>query len=177
MRAMTYLVFMFALLQPPHLPSSRVTDYWISRQETQMIAVIEAMPAVKYSFTPTVGEFNHVRTFGEQAKHLAAFNYIAASAMLGEKPPADVGDEKGPDTVRTKEQIVAYVRGSYAALHRAAATIDEGNVVIAGTPQSPLISNATRLGLAEEALIHAMDHYGQMIEYLRMNNVVPPGSR
>ena len=108
---------------------------------------------------------------------LAAFNYIAASAMLGEKPPADVGDEKGPDTVRTKEQIVAYVRGSYAALHRAAATIDEGNVVIAGTPQSPLIDNATRLGLAEEALIHAMDHYGQMIEYLRMNNVVPPGSR
>jgi hypothetical protein len=174
---MTYLVFMFALLQPPHLPSSRVTDYWISRQETQMIAVIEAMPAVKYSFTPMVGEFTHVRTFGEQAKHLAAFNYIAASAMLGEPPPVDAGDEQGPDTVRTKEQIVAYVRGSYAALHRAAATIDEGNVVIAGTPQSPLITNATRLGLAEEALIHAMDHYGQMIEYLRMNNVVPPGSR
>jgi hypothetical protein len=168
---------MFALLQPPHLPSSRVTDYWISRQETQMIAVIEAMPAVKYSFTPTVGAFNHVRTFGEQTKHLAAFNYIAASAMLGEQPPVDAGDEQGPDTVRTKEQIVAYVRGSYAALHRAAATIDEGNVVIAGTPQSPLINNATRLGLAEEALIHAMDHYGQMIEYLRMNNVVPPGSR
>jgi hypothetical protein len=174
---MTYLVFMFALLQPPHLPSSRVTDYWISRQETQMIAVIQAMPAVKYSFTPTVGEFSHVRTFGEQAKHLAAFNYIAASAMLGEPPPVDAGDEQGPDTVRTKEQIVAYVRGSYAALHRAAAAIDEGNVVIPGTPQSPLINNATRLGLAEEALIHAMDHYGQMIEYLRMNNVVPPGSR
>ncbi len=174
---MTYLVFMFALLQPPHLPSSRVTDYWISQQEKQMIAVIEAMPAVKYSFTPTAGEFNHVRTFGEQAKHLAAFNYIAASAMLGESPPVDAGDEQGPDTVRTKEQIVAYVRGSYAALHRAAATIDEGNAVIAGTPQSPLINNATRLGLAEEALIHAMDHYGQMIEYLRMNNVIPPGSR
>jgi hypothetical protein len=174
---MTYLIVLFALLQPAHLPSSRVTDYWVSRQEKQMLAVLEAMPAVKYPFTPTIGEFSHVRTFGQQAKHLAAFNYIAASAMLGEKPPVDAGDEQGPDTVRTKEQIIAYVRGSYDALHRAAATIDEGNAVIAGSPQSPLVDNATRLGLAEEALIHAMDHYGQMIEYLRMNNVVPPGSR
>jgi len=175
---MTYLLWMFALLQPPaHLPSSRVTDYWVSMQEKQMLALIEAMPAVKYSFTPTVGEFNHVRTFGEQAKHLAAFNFIAASAMMGEKPPGDAGDEMGPDTVRTRDQIIAYVRASYAALHRASATIDDGNVLIASTPQSPLVDNATRLGLAEEALIHSMDHYGQMVEYLRMNNVIPPGSR
>jgi hypothetical protein len=165
------------LLQTTHLPSSRVTDYWVSQQEKQMIAVVEAMPAVKYAFTPTDGEFRHVRTFAEQAKHLAAFNYIAAAAMMGEKPPIDAGDELGPDTVRTKAQIIAYVRGSYDALHRASAMIDDENTVIATTPQSPLGTNTTRLGLAEEALIHAMDHYGQMIEYLRMNYVVPPGSR
>src|SRR5579859_5758399 len=170
---MRTLLLMLAL----QIPSSRVTDFWVSQQEKQMIAVIEAMPAVKYSFTPTDGEFRHVRTFGEQAKHLAAFNYIAAAAMMGEQPPADAGDEQGPDTVRTKDQIIAYVRGSYDALHRAAAMIDDGNEVIAGTPQSPLGKNTTRLGLAEEALIHAMDHYGQMIEYLRMNGIVPPGSR
>ena len=174
---MRYLLYLMLLQTPAHLPSSRVTDYWVTQQEKQMIAVIEAMPAVKYSFTPSEGEFRHVRTFGEQAKHLAAFNYIAAAAMMGESPPPDAGDEQGPDTVRTKEQIIAYVRGSYDALHRAVAMIDDGNEIIKGTPQSPLITNATRLGLAEEALIHAMDHYGQMIEYLRMNNVVPPGSR
>jgi hypothetical protein len=173
---MRYLLCVM-LLQTAHLPSSRVTDYWVSHQEKQMVAVLEAMPAVKYSFAPTEGEFRHVRTFGEQAKHLAAFNYIAAAAMMGQAPPADAGDELGPDTVRTKEQIIAYVKGSYDGLHRAAGMIDDGNEIIKGTPQSPLITNATRLGLAEEALIHAMDHYGQMIEYLRMNNVVPPGSR
>lgn len=159
------------------IPSSQVTDIWITQQEQQMIAVVEAMPAVKYPFTPTDGEFRHVRTFGQQAKHLAAFNYIAAAAMMGVKPPADAGDELGPDTVRTKDQIIAYVRGSYDALHKASAMIDEGNADIAGSPQSPLGKNTTRLGLAEEALIHAMDHYGQMIEYLRMNGIVPPGSR
>jgi hypothetical protein len=36
---------------------------------------------------------------------------------------------------------------------------------------------ATRSALAVEALIHAFDHYGQMVEYLRMNGVVPPASR
>jgi hypothetical protein len=166
-----------AASQSSHLASSRVTDYWVSKQEEEVLGLIDAMPAVKYAFTPTVGEFNHVRTFGQMAKHLAAFNYIAASTMLGEQPPAGTGDEMGPDTVRTKDQIVAYVKGSYAALHRAAATIDDENVVIHGTPTSPLIDNATRLGLAEEALIHSMDHYGQMVEYLRMNGIVPPASR
>lgn len=170
---MTYLLCALLL----QIPSSRVTDYWITHQEQQMIAVIEAMPADKYSFTPTDGEFRAVRTFAQQAKHLAAFNYIAAAAMRGVKPPVDAGDELGPDTVRTKDQVIAYVRGSYEALQQAAATIDEGNEVIAATPQSPLGKNTTRLGLAEEALIHSMDHYGQMIEYLRMNGVVPPGSR
>ncbi|HZS57954.1 MAG TPA: hypothetical protein VFA43_01700, partial [Gemmatimonadaceae bacterium] len=64
------------LLQAAPIPSSQVTDYWVTHQEQQMIAVLEAMPAVKYAFAPTDGEFRHVRTFGEQAKHLAAFNYI-----------------------------------------------------------------------------------------------------
>jgi len=165
------------LFQAAPIPSSQVTDYWVSHQAQQMIAVLEAMPAVKYAFAPTDGEFRHVRTFGEQAKHLAAFNYIAAAAMRQEPPPADAGDEQGPDTVRTKAQIIAYVRGSYEALQRASETIDEPNAVIATSPQSPLGNHTTRLGLAEEALIHAMDHYGQMIEYLRMNYVIPPGSR
>jgi hypothetical protein len=128
-----------AASQTTRVASSRVTDYWVAKQEALVLGVIEAMPAVKYPFTPTAGEFSHVRTFGQMAKHLAAFNYIAAAS--------------------------------------AAAAIDDGNAIIHGTPTSPLIDNATRLGLAEEALIHSMDHYGQMIEYLRMNGVVPPASR
>jgi hypothetical protein len=66
---------------------------------------------------------------------------------------------------------------SFQALHRAAAAIDERNAVVRNVPISPLIGKATRLGLAEEALIHAYDHYGQMVVYLRMNGIVPPASR
>jgi len=47
-------------------------------------------------------EFKGVRTFGQMVKHLSATNHILAAAALGEEPPADAGDEVGPESVRTK---------------------------------------------------------------------------
>src|SRR5213594_4445406 len=47
----------------------------------------DAMPADKYGFAPTDGEFKGVRTFGQMVKHLSATNYILAAAALGEEPP------------------------------------------------------------------------------------------
>jgi uncharacterized damage-inducible protein DinB len=145
--------------------------------EKQLVEAADAMPANKYSFAPTVGEFNGVRTFGQQVKHLAATNYILAAAALREPPPADAGDETGPENLRMKADILEYLRGSFRALHRAAAAIDEGNAIVGDVPISPLIGKATRLGYLQEALLHAYDHYGQMVIYLRMNGVVPPASR
>ena len=146
--------------------------------EERLVGAADAMPADKYSFAPTDGEFKGVRTFGQQVKHAAATNYILAAAALGEKPPADAGDETGPDSVRTKAEIIEYLKGSFEYLHRAAITIDEKNAVVGSTPISPLQGGrATRMGLTVEALIHSYDHYGQMVEYLRMNGIVPPASR
>src|SRR5262249_40102475 len=160
-----------------HRPSNQVTDDWVTKLEKQLVDVAEAMPADKYPFAPTNGEFKGVRTFGQQLKHAAAANYILAASALGEPTPADAGDEMGPDSVRTKPEIVAYLKGSFAALHKAAAAIDEQNAVIKSSPISPLQNTATRLGLVVEALLHSANHYGQMVEYLRMNGVIPPASR
>lgn len=160
-----------------HRASGQVIDDWVTRWEKQLVDVADAMPADKYAFAPTNGEFKGVRTFSQQVKHAAAANYILAASALGEPPPAEAGDEMGPDSVRTKADIVAYLKGSFAALHKAAATIDEKNSVIKSTPISPLQGTATRLGLVVEALLHSANHYGQMVEYLRMNGVVPPASR
>ena len=145
--------------------------------EKQLVEAADAMPANKYSFAPTVGEFNGVRTFGQQVKHLAATNYILAAAALGEPPPPDAGDETGPENLRMKADILEYLKGSFRALHRAAIAIDEGNAIVGDVPISPLIGKATRLGYVQEALLHTYDHYGQMVVYLRMNGVVPPASR
>jgi uncharacterized damage-inducible protein DinB len=146
--------------------------------EKVIVSATDAMPADKYGFAPTDGEFKGVRTFGQMVKHLSATNYILAAAALGEEAPADAGDELGPEAVRTKAEILNYLRGSFVYLDKAIEAIGQKTVPVKSSPISPLKSaEATRLALVVESLAHAFDHYGQMVEYLRMNGVVPPGSR
>jgi len=146
--------------------------------ERVIVSAADAMPADKYGFAPTDGEFKGVRTFGQMVKHLSATNYILAAAALGEEPPADAGDELGPKTVRTKAEILNYLNGSFAQLHKAIDAISQNTAPVKSSPISPLkAAEATRLALVVESLVHAFDHYGQMVEYLRMNGVVPPASR
>ena len=159
------------------LRSSQVVEFFVALLEKQLVQAADAMPANKYSFAPTVGEFKGVRTFGQQVKHLAATNYMLAAGALGERAPDDAGDETGPEDLRMKADILDYLRGSFRALHRAAAAIDDSNAVVGDVPISPLTGQATRLGYVLEALLHTYDHYGQMVIYLRMNGIVPPASR
>jgi uncharacterized damage-inducible protein DinB len=148
----------------------------VSNTEHLLVGVAREMPEDKYDFAPTVGEFRGVRTFARQLKHAAALQYLAAASILGEPVNAEMVEERGPDAVRTKAQVLEYLEGSFAALHRAAATADNGNafapikVVFASAP-------ATRTGLIAGALAHSANHYGQVVEYLRMNGIVPPASR
>ena len=119
------------------------------------------------------GQFSGVRTFAEQVKHLAAANYQLAAATLGQEPPTGTDHETAPDTVKTKAQIMDYLEGSFTSLHRAAAGINENNM----DDPIPSKGNRTRLLMLIDAVVHSSNHYGQMVEYLRMNNIVPPESR
>jgi uncharacterized damage-inducible protein DinB len=156
----------------------RALQVFLKLGQTIIVSAADAMPADKYGFAPTDGEFKGVRTFGQQVKHLAATNHILAAAALGEEPPTDAGDEMGPETVRTKAEILDYLNGSFEHLARAIGAIGDKNTTVKSSPISPLKgTETTRLTLTVEAMIHAFDHYGQMVEYLRMNGVVPPASR
>lgn len=156
----------------PHAVS-QVVDFWVTSTENLLVPAADAMPQSKYSFAPSHGEFSGVRTFAEQIKHLAAANYQLAAATLGEEPPAGTDHETAPDSVKTKAQVMDYLKGSFAALHRAAAALNENNM-------NELIQskgNRSRLLMLIDALVHSSNHYGQIVEYLRMNNIVPPASR
>ena len=146
---------------------------WINITAELLVPAADAMPEEKYSFAPSAGEFHGVRTFAEQVKHLSATNYINAAAALGEKPPHGEAHETAPDSVRTKAEIMEYLRGSFDYLRRAAAGITAENraEVIGSRPRG------TRSELIIDALLHSQNHYGQMVEYLRMNGIVPPESR
>ena len=146
--------------------------------EKEIISAVDAMPADKFGFAPTDGEFKGVRTFGQMVKHLSATNHILAAAALGEEPPADAGDELGPENVRTKSEILTYLKSSFVHLDKAVEAIGQANIPANASPISPLKrGEVTRLALITETLLHAYDHYGQLVEYLRMNGVVPPASR
>ena len=144
-----------------------------------IVSAAEAMPDDKYSFAPTNGDFKGVRTFAQEVKHVATVNFAFYSAILGQTPPPGVSANEqmnGPDDIQTKQQIVKYLKDSFALGHKAFATITARN---ATTPISkpPISFLNTRLALASFGCTHAFDHYGQMVEYLRMNNLKPPASQ
>ncbi len=165
-----------ARAEPAGSIARQVLDEWISNTETHVVLAADALPEDRFSFAPSVGEFHGVRTFAEQVKHLAANNYMAGAHILGEKPPHGERDERAPESVRTKAEIIEYVRGLFAYLHKAAATVNADTLVLP-IPGATGTWQKTRLGWIVDAIAHSFDHYGQMVEYLRMNGVVPPDSR
>lgn len=155
---------------------SSVLDRALSNVEKEFVDAADAMPEERYGFAPTTGEFKGVRNFGEQVKHVAATNYLVCAGILGEKGPVDTGGESGPASMKSKADILKYLRDSFAYGHKAIATINEQNQV--QSIASPFGGGTTtRLGMATLLVGHTFDHYGQMVEYLRMNNIVPPASR
>lgn len=162
-----------------HRSNSQVVEFILNLQEREVLAVANIMPEEKYSFVPKGEGFHGVRNFAEQLRHIAADNYLLGAGILGEKPPVDVGNgESGSNAVRTKAEIIAYVKNSFEYMHRASAAIDDNREVIPTPRISPWPEGtATRLGVAIEDCVHTWDHYGQLVEYLRMNGIVPPASR
>ena len=154
-----------------------IVDREISNVEKQLLDVAEAMPEEKYNFTPESlnipgDDYKGVRTFAGQVKHVGASNYFIWSPLTGDKLPEGLKDGNGPQSIKTKAEIVSFLKDSFALGHKAAATLSTENML-----QTPGSSKSTRLRLAVFGVEHAFDHYGQLVEYLRMNGIVPPASR
>jgi hypothetical protein len=161
-----------AWAQPEPSRVSEVLDAWVTKTERQVVPAADAMPEERFAFVPKGEKFKGVRSFAEQVKHLAAANYQLGGAILNEQPPAGTHDESAPNSVQTKLQILEYVKGSFTCLHRAAASVDETTLT-----RPTQLKGRGRLWLMIDALEHSSNHYGQMVEYLRMNEIVPPESR
>jgi uncharacterized damage-inducible protein DinB len=166
--------------QPPPTVASTV-DREISTIEKEFVEAAEAMPDDKFNFTPESlnipgSDYKGVRSFAFQVKHVATANYVFWSALTGDKLPEGIKGGNGPEDLKTKADIIKFLKDSYALGHKAAATLTAENIV--EPVQMPGRQNkAPRLYLATFAVAHAFDHYGQLVEYLRLNGIVPPASR
>jgi|SRR5690349_2501423 len=140
----------------------------------QFLSVAEAMPEEKYGFVPAAGEFKDARSFAEQVKHVACANFGFFNQIEGKKPPEHC-EKGGPAPAKSKAELLKYLRDSFDYANRVLATMTPQNAL--SRVDGPYGGPNTRLGIATIAVWHISDHYGQIVEYLRMNGLVPPPTR
>ena len=164
---------------PTANPFAAAVQEEVSSLERQFLDTAEALPADRYDFSPeslgvTGAAFKGVRTFGEQVRHVAADNFAIWAPLTGAPEPAGLFAPNGPPGMKGRDEILKFLKDSFAYSHQAAASLTSQNVLELVEFRG---SKVSRLSLVVLALTHLNDHYGQLVEYLRMSGVVPPASR
>ena len=162
----------------PAATPAQALDAMLNLLQGEFMGAAKAMPAAKFDFAPAkpmfaAGQepkFEGVRTFGQQLAHVAQANFYFFSAVSGLKPPRDVA---AIGKLTSREEVLAALEESFAFGHKAIATITPANAFEAHGNVDGMTTRAT---IAAFAVAHGYDHYGQMVEYLRMNGIVPPAS-
>jgi hypothetical protein len=152
-------------------------------EEYELRSAAEFMPAEKYDYRPAQGDYGgaypgygpkELRTFAEQIKHVACANFAFAAELDGKTPPAAC-DTGGPSAAKSRDELVRYLRDSFKALRNSIAATTQKNMF--DPIEGPYAGPNTRLGIANVAVWHCADHYGQLVLYMRLNGIVPPASR
>jgi len=155
----------------------------LDSQEYELRSAAEFMPAEKYNYRPTPGDYGgaypgygpkELRTFAEQLKHVACANF-GFSAELDGKTPPPACDTGGPSPAKSRDELITYLRDSFKALRKSFAAMTQKNMF--DPIEGPYAGPNTRLGIATVVVWHCADHYGQLVLYMRLNGIVPPASR
>lgn len=155
---------------------SKSFDALLKIYEEQMMGVVNAMPADKYDFAPSQAIFKaeqgtnyeKVRTFGQMVGHVAQANYFFYGTAGGAKPDVDV---KAIANLTSKDDLVKALAASFAFAHKQIASLTAANAF------ASVREDQTRASMTAFGIAHGFDHYGQLVEYLRMNGMVPPASQ
>jgi hypothetical protein len=174
--SLVFAASMFAQAQAPAAPKpavgtpvapAEVYGKLLDTMEKEFVSAADAMPEDKYSFAPTQGEYKGVRTFADEVKHV-----VQANGYFFHDPSKPLVDDRAAiASLKTKAEIMQALKDSFTQAHAYMNAI---------TPENAFLTTAadnTRAGQAAFGLAHFMDHYGQLVEYLRMNGIVPPASR
>jgi len=105
-----------------------------------------------------------------QVKHVACANFGFFNEIEGKTPPEHY-EKGGPSKATTKAKLLAYLRESFDYADKVLATITRKTAL--DRVDGPYAGANSKLGMVSLALWHISDHYGQIVEYLRMNRIVP----
>src|SRR5271166_3509290 len=134
----------------------------LSGMESEFVSAAEAMPEDKFNFAPpaSLGEFKDVRTFAQQIKHVAEANYY----FFGGPSYTDAANKTMADSIEkltTKADILKALKDSFVQAHTFVGSITAENAFV-------MTEHGTRAGMTTFGIAHLMDHYGQLVIYLRM---------
>lgn len=127
----------------------------------------EKMPEENYNFKPT----DAVRSYGQIIGHIADSQYSFCSIVLGEKNPTP-NIEK---TKTSKADLIAALKDAFAYCDKA-----YNGMTDASGSQMVMVKtfggDMPKLGVLTINLTHSALHYGNLITYMRLKNIVPPSS-
>jgi hypothetical protein len=149
----------------------------VTNLQTLITGAAKAMPADKYSFAPSAAifvptqavKYDGVRTYAQIMTHTIQANYRYFGFIGGIKPDVDL---KAIGDLTAKDDILKALDATFAFALKAVANVTAANAfeAIPGRPGS------SRFTVFAGAIAHAEDEYGQAVEYLRMNAIIPPAS-
>jgi uncharacterized damage-inducible protein DinB len=130
-----------------------------------VLKTAEKVPENLYEYKPTP----EVRSLGALLGHIADGNNLLCGMAAGDKPNFDRSNEKKT----TRADLVAGLNASYAACDKVFAATTDAN---AATPVDLFGNKQTRLGVLAFNNSHMWEHYGNLVTYMRMKNIIPPSS-
>jgi uncharacterized damage-inducible protein DinB len=146
----------------PMVESSKV---FYTNAKQDILRSAEKVPEEKYAFKPV----DSVRSYGQVLAHVADGQYEFCGAAAGKH------DEKGIEqTVKTKADVVAALKAAFAYCD----TIWAGMSDTKAAEMIPAFGGAkiTRLSMLDFNVSHTMEHYGNLVTYMRIQGIVPPSS-
>jgi uncharacterized damage-inducible protein DinB len=154
-----------AVVPAPENPLSAWNKKAYGRVKDILLRSAEKVPEENYNFKPT----DAVRSFGQIVGHLADAQYLFCSIELGEKNPAP----KIEQTKTSKADLIAALKDAFAYCDKAY----DGMTDASATQMVKLFANdAPKLAVLTVNNMHNMEHYGNLVTYMRLKNIVPPTS-
>jgi uncharacterized damage-inducible protein DinB len=146
-------------------PFTTFNKFAYARLKTILVSSAEKMPEENYNFKPT----DAVRSYGQIVGHVADAQYMFCSVALGEKNPG----LKIEQTKTTKADLVAALKDAVAYCDKAYDSMTDAS----GSQMVKLFDlDMPKLGVLNVNNMHDMEHYGNLVTYMRLKNIVPPTS-
>ena len=159
---------------PPANPITTSFKGRITNLHRNIQQAFDSIPASKFSYKPTAAQMS----IGNIAQHLANDNYFFCNnfgAVKGTRPAADTTTADSVKATWPKDKLMASLKDSFAFCDQAIAQVDDTKLA----DQITMTFNGnsrtvTRSGMLLGHAIDLADHYSQLANYMRLNNIIPP---